>query len=668
MGTSALISLGTRAMFANYAALQAVGQNIANANTPGYSRQTVELSNSTGQYTGAGFFGKGVDVTTVTRSHDEFLTREAATSRAVSAMDATRSSKLSQLEKVFGTGADGLGYAASQLLNSMVDVSTHPADPSARQSALARAQEAASRFSDAGKQLDALQDGVAMDMRTTVATVNQLAKQIVEANNKIAAVQGGGHTPNDLLDQRDHLISELSEHVQVSTMIATDGTMGVFIGGGQRLVLGGSAQELTVLQNEYDPARVQLGIIEANGTRMLDENTLGGGSIAGILQYQNVDLQQARNLVGQLAVSFSSEINKQQALGLDMTSAAGSPGAALFSVGPPLALPAATNARDPGGAFTSRVNLSITDANQLKASSYELVADPAGTPGSYQLTRLSDGNKQLVADGDTVDGFKISFGAVPPGATDRFLLQPVTRAANDMQRIMDKPSGLAAASPVTGTVGANNKGTGTIAAVSAVLPSTDPSVIPDIKVNITFTSDTGDYSYDFVDRASGGVVSSGVGTWQPGQAIELNGFQLKLNGVPKGPTGGSTGDTFTVDKTALPATSNGNALAFLALRDKQMVGKQLQPDGSITGGATLTDAYASAMSDIGVRVQGAATKANISGSVAATAEQERSSKAGVNLDEEAARLMQFQQSYQAAAKVLQVAQSVFDTLLQVASK
>jgi flagellar hook-associated protein 1 FlgK len=154
----------------------------------------------------------------------------------------------------------------------------------------------------------------------------------------------------------------------------------------------------------------------------------------------------------------------------------------------------------------------------------------------------------------------------------------------------------------------------------------------------------------------------------PGQPITLNGFQLKLNGVPKGPVGGGTGDSFTVDKTTLPGTNNGNALAFLTLRDKTMVGKQLQPDGSITGGATLTDAYASAMSDIGVRVQGAATKANISSSVAATAEQERSSKAGVNLDEEAARLMQFQQSYQAAAKVLQVAQSVFDTLLQVAGR
>jgi hypothetical protein len=160
-------------------------------------------------------------------------------------MDDARSGKLSALEKVFRTGADGLGYAASQVLNAMVDVSTHPPDPSARQAVLARAQEAAARFSDAGKQLDALQDGVAMDLRTTVV-VNQIAKQIVEVNNKIAAVQGGGHTPNDLLDQRDQMVSQLSQYVQVSTMVAQDGSMGVFIGGGQRLVLGGSAQELTV--------------------------------------------------------------------------------------------------------------------------------------------------------------------------------------------------------------------------------------------------------------------------------------------------------------------------------------------------------------------------------------------------------------------------------------
>lgn len=649
-------------MFANYAALQTVGQNIANANTPGYSRQSVELANAAGQLSGSGFFGKGVDVTTVTRAHDIFLTRESLMATAVSSMDQARSTQLSQLQRVFGLGAEGLGYAANQFLNAMVDVSTHPSDPSARQSALSSAGEAASRFNAAGEQLDALQAGITMDLKTAVASVNQLTQKIADLNGRISMAQGTGHAPNDLLDQRDQLVSQLSQYVQVSSILAPDGSIGLFIGGGQRLLLGNTAQKLAVLPDPYDPSRAQVGLVETNGTLVLDPNSLAGGSIAGTLQFQNVDLQDARNMVGQLAAAYASEINKQQSLGLDLTSAQGSPGSPLFSFGAPQALPAVTNARAVGGAFVSSVGLTITDATQLKASSYALVADPAGTPGSYQLTRLSDGMTQLVVNGDVVDGFKITLSATPPGATDRYLLQPVTRAANGMARILDNLNGLAAASPVTGTVGAANQGTGTIASLSAVLPSTDPSVIANVRADISFTSSTGNYSYNLVDRSTSLVVASGTGTWAPGQPITLNGFQLTLNGVPK------SGDTFTVDKTTLPGANNGNALAFMTIRDKIIVGRQLQLDGSLTGGANITDTYASAMSEVGVRVQGATTKANISSAVATSAEKARTNQSGVNLDEEAARLMQFQQSYQAAAKVLQVAQTIFDTLLQVAAR
>lgn len=649
-------------MFANYAALQTTGQNIANANTPGYSRQSAVLTTAAGQYTGSGYFGKGVDVATVTRAHDAFLTRESLVATSISSMDQARSSNLNQLQKLFGLGTDGLGYAANQFLNSIVDVSTHPNDPSARQSVLARAGDAAARFNDAGNQLDALQAGIAMDLQSTVATVNQLAQQIAEVNNKISAAKGSGHTPNDLLDQRDQLVSQLSQHVQVSTLIASDDSMSVFIGSGQRLVMGNTAQKLTVMADQYDPSRVQVGLVETNGTLALNSNTLGGGSIAGLLQYQNTDLQDARNQIGQLAAAFASEVNKQQALGLDLTSAAGSPGSPLFSFGAPQALPSQFNARAAGGTFVSSVGLSITDATQLKASSYELVADPAGTAGSYQLTRLSDGMTQLVTNGAIVDGFQINFSATPPGATDRFLLQPVTRAANGMARVLDDPNGLAAASPVTGTVSANNQGTATIAGLSAVLPSSNPGVTANVRADISFTSNTGNYSYNLVDRTTNAIVSSGTGTWMPGQPITLNGFRLDLNGVPK------SGDIFTVDKTILPGANNGNALAFMAMRDKAIVGRQLQPGGTVTGGANITDAYAADLSDVGVRVQGATTKANISSAATASAEKDRSSQAGVNLDEEAARLMQFQQSYQAAAKVLQVAQTIFDTLLQVAAR
>jgi flagellar hook-associated protein 1 FlgK len=214
-----------------------------------------------------------------------------------------------------------------------------------------------------------------------------------------------------------------------------------------------------------------------------------------------------------------------------------------------------------------------------------------------------------------------------------------------MRRVLDDPRALAAAAPVQATAGVANTGTATVGSLAVVSPTIDP----DHTASITFTSAVGDYAWELRDRTSNALVASGTGAWQPGQPIALNGFELQLVGVP------ASGDTFSVARTAFPATSNGNAVAFAALRDAAMV-----------GGQTVTDAYASLMAGVGVQVQGARGAAEISAAVARRASERLTSTSGVNLDEEAARLLQFQQSYQAAAKILQVAQSVFDTLLETA--
>jgi flagellar hook-associated protein 1 FlgK len=290
------------------------------------------------------------------------------------------------------------------------------------------------------------------------------------------------------------------------------------------------------------------------------------------------------------------------------------------------------------------------------ASEYELRADPGGTPGAWQLTRRSDGLVRTIADGDTVDGFTVSLGTPAPAGTDRFLLQPVTTAANGLRVVLGDPRGLATASPVTATASAANTGTARVASLRVASSTLDPEQT----ASISFTSDTGDYAWELRDRTSNTLLSSGTGIWVAGEPIALNGFELQPDGVPR------NGDALTVEKTAYPLANNGNALALAGLRDLALVGRTPQGAGALGGGRTFTDAYAAAMADIGVRVQGARVTSEVSAGVASQAEQARSALAGVNLDEEAARLLAFQQSYQAAAKVLQVAQSVFDTLLETA--
>ena len=220
MGGSALMTVGVRAMAASYAALQTTSHNIASASVEGYSRQRALLATAQGQYTGAGFFGRGVDVKTVERTHNAFLTREAATAKSIFSLDAARLDQLRQLETIFKTGEQGLGNATSEFLNAMSDLAARPADGATRAVVLARADDLARRFAQAGSQLDTIQQSVNSELKASVESVNQLADQIAKANGAIAAARGLGQPPNDLLDERDRLISQLSEHVQVSTIAA----------------------------------------------------------------------------------------------------------------------------------------------------------------------------------------------------------------------------------------------------------------------------------------------------------------------------------------------------------------------------------------------------------------------------------------------------------------
>jgi flagellar hook-associated protein 1 FlgK len=435
--------------------------------------------------------------------------------------------------------------------------------------------------------------------------------------------------------------------VQVSRIEAADGSVGIFVGGGQRLVLGASADRLTVLPDPSDPSRVAVGVIEGPFRRTLDPDTLGGGAIAGLLRFQNDDLVQGRTLLGQLAAALGGAVNQQQALGLTLQPPLGSvAGAALFGIGAPQALAHASNAQP-----RAAVTLTVVDPSALQASEYDLHED-AASPGQWLVTRRADGMRFAISAGDVVDGFRIDFGVPAPASGDRFLLQPVSRVANGFTRLLDDPRDLAAAAPLLAAADPAN--TGTVAAASLALQAPP---LPGARALISFTDDLGHYSWELRD-AGNALLSSGSGQWQPGQtlpaqAVEINGFTLTLAGVPR------SGDRLTVVPTPAGAlaSNNGNALALLALRDARLV-----------GGLTVNEQYAQAIASIGVRVQGSRSAAEISSAVAAEAEQARSSESGVNLDEEAARLIQFQQSYQAAAKVLQVAQTLFESLLQAAAR
>lgn len=628
---SGLISLGTRTMFAAQAQINTTANNISNANTPGYSRQTVQLETAGGQFTGAGFFGKGVNISTVQRAHNAFLSAEASNTAAVAAGDATRLDYLQRMEQAFRMGESGLGFAAGHLLNAFVDVASNPSDASSRQVVLSRVEELASRYRSAAGELTALQQGITQDLKTSIATVNELTKRVADLNQQIARVKGLGHEPNDLLDQRDRLIGEISQFLQVTQIPAPDGTVGLFIAGGQRLVLGNDALPLTLVSDPYDNSILRLGIREGGVDRPLVENSLGGGTLAGMLRFQSQDLPAAINQVGRMAAVLAARLNEQQALGFDLNGNAGGP---LLSTGSPRTLPHAANTG------TAQVTATLTGATALEASDLELRYQG----GAWQLRRMPDGGWSAYTPGTEVAGVTLAVPAGAPAEGDRFLIQPVRFAATDLRAALTDPNGIAAASPVAAVVDPANQGT---VGVTTLLPKQADANLAQ-PVQIVFTSPT---TFNIVGPVSGTPSTTLV----PGEPIRINGWELTLNGVPQ------AGDRIEVVSTAAVsgalASNNGNALALLDLRDEAMV-----------QGQTIANAYASVLADVGIRVQGAKASADMSKAIARDAQAARDNLSGVNLDEEAARLIQFQQAYQAAAKVLQVAQQVFDTILQTAGR
>jgi flagellar hook-associated protein 1 FlgK len=632
-----ILNVGTRALLANQTVLQVTGNNIANVNTPGYSRQNAVLQTATGQYTGAGYIGKGVDVLTIERTYNDFLTRQATLAGATSAGDAARADKLKQLEGIFPGGTSGLGAAISDMLNAFSDVATAPTDLTARTVALTRVGETASRLGSASTSLEELQSGVSQELDQKVTAINSLATNIAAINEKISRAAATGQPPNDLLDQRDQLVRDLNKYIQTSSVPAEDGTVGIFIGGSQALVLGSSAAPLSLVLDQFnDPMKDKLALTRNGQTITLDEAVLGGGEVPGLLRFQNTDMAEGRNLLGRLTLAITTSMNDQHKLGLDLD---GNVGGNLFT--PPDFSKSVLAANQNTG--SASLTLNVSDVTKLVASDYE-VNFTSGNAGN--IVRRSDGVVTPFTGVPglpiTVDGLTLST-SVAANAGDSFLIKPYATSASNVQVEFSTPRALAVASPVAGAMGTSN--TGSLQLVSLVA-RTNPTANLPVKITFgvgnTYTrSDTG----------------TTIHTYTSGQAIEStatpSAWSLTLQGSPK------DGDTFTVE--AQPSNqrnlNGGNASALMNLRDVAMF------DGS-----ALTDGYASLMSQIGIRVQSANYSAEISSNIATNLEKDRTAISGVSLDEEAAKLLQYQQAYQASAKMIQVANSIFDTLIQSLSR
>ena len=659
-----LMNVGVSALNANQQALTTVGHNIANVNTPGYSRQTVYTNALHGQNMGNGFIGKGVQVATVMRNYSALLNRQSNAANAIHAADTSRLQGLMQMQDVFKGGDGSLGAAVTNMMNAFVDVQAAPSDATGRNVVLTRMSELAARFHAASNMLEEQDYSTAQQLRNNALLVNDKASQVARLNNEISRALATGHQPNDLLDARDQVIREINQYVQTTQVAADDGSISLFVGGSQALVLGINSGQLSVEETKEYPGsqRMALYFSQPGGQQLeLTAAMVGGGEIAGLLKFRNEDLAEGRNLLGRLAMTIGHELNLQNQRGLTLN---GQQGGALFS------LPSTSTGYGnitgysnigPGAATTQ-----VMDASQLKPSEYRLVFE--GSPVAPVLTRLSDGkvfnatstpplNMGNLATGFDADGLRFIVPAATLAAAvsgNSMLFKPFSTAASEIEALVHNPDELAAASALTANINKNNTGKLQLTQLGA----NDFTGIPAAQDPVRLTFDgAGQVTYQIYDHLSSTwSAASAPMDYTPGQPITINGWSITLTGTP------AAGDTVDVanalDFGEAFRLNAGNAGAFLDLRDKKVFDQ----------GTTLSDGFSAAMAVVGTRTQSVQLAKKLSSTVAKNLEMDRTAVSGVNLDEEAARLLQYQQAYQASSKVIQIAQSLFDSVLNAVGR
>ena len=645
---SNILSIGTSALNAAQVGLSTTGHNIANASTPGYSRQVVVQAAAQAQNFGYGYIGQGTEIAAVSRVYNEILAKQAIDSQAVSAGINIYSRNIGNIENMLADSSAGLNPAMNDFFSSVQSLSANPSDPATRQTMLSYTQSLVNRFQSTNNRINELRDSVNTQLTSSVSVVNAYAKEIANLNDVIEkAVNSSATQPNDLLDQRDQLVLELSKQIKTTIVPQGQGSYNIFVGNGLPLVVGTTTNTLLTTSSPTDPGRLEVAYQNKNKTTVLGIDSLPGGAIGGILQFRSESLDAVQNQLGQLAVTLASTFNSQHAQGLDKN---GNPGGALFSIADPVVNSSSYNT---GSAV---IQSKITDGRAITSSDYRLQYD--GT--NYTITKLSDMTAQSFTSlPQTVDGLSFTQASGTINAGDDFVIRPTQNAATTISVAITDINKLAFGGPaISSSTNAANAGSGVI--TNPVASSTYSSSPLGSAIGFTYNSGLPNTLVLAPSSQPVTVTSGGVSTTYPagtpvtytsGATISVGGLSFSISGTP------ANGDQFTIS----PNVSNGpgdnrNGLLLSGL----------QSQGTLNNSKTsYSDALGQLVNTIGnkareLKVIGAAEEKVLE--QATNAVQEES---GVNLDEEAANLLRYQQAYQAAGKMMQIASQLFDVLLQL---
>jgi flagellar hook-associated protein 1 FlgK len=637
MGNS-IFGIGLSALQAAQQGLLVAGHNVANAATPGYTRQQTVQATNQAQGTGSGFIGQGVQVDTVKRAYNEFLTRQVAQAKTESSHLDTYFSQMKQLDSLLAdsSGRLGLSPALQDFFGGVQSVAANPAEVAARQSMLSNAEILVRRFQTMDERLNEIQGGVNTQIEDSASLINTLAERVAKLNGTIRLAESavGGQPANDLRDERDELVAQLNDQVRAKVVVQGDGMYSIFVGAGQALVTGTTAFQLDAAPSPLDARRLELMYTSGGSSVPVRESSLDGGKLGGLLQFQNEAIDTARNSLGRIAIVLAGTVNEQHQLGQD---ALGNSGGEFFTI----ASPSVTASTENTGSGV--VEAEVVSYSDLTTRDYHLRFDGA----NYILTSVTNG-VQGVAQmfstfPQTVDGVRLSLTSGSVAAGDEFLIRPTVNGASQIGVAIHDASLIAAAAPVRTETPVANTGSGRISAGTVNAP---PPPNPNLQqpVTLTFTSTN---TFDVSGAGTGNP--SGI-VFTPGVPISFNGWTVQITGSPK------AGDTFGVGPNANGGADNRNALLLAALQ----TGNTLA-----SGTANYQSAYGQLVSLVGNKTRELQVTSEAQAALSSQTEALQQSESGVNLDEEAANLLRYQQAYQAASKVIQTASQMFDALLEV---
>ncbi|KOX64683.1 flagellar biosynthesis protein FlgK [Pseudomonas psychrophila] len=671
---ASLINIGMSGLNASQGALATVGNNIANANTSGYSRQQIVQGSGASQQVGGVFIGTGTTLADVRRVYNSYLDAQLQTTTSLNGDAQAYLDQIGTVDKLLSDKNTGVSAALSSFFSSLQTSAAAPGDMSARQLLLTSAQTLSNRFNSISSQLNQQNEGINSQLDTLTSMVNQHTATIASLNKQIAQATTAGNTPNNLLDARNEAVRTLNELVGV-TVQEHDNVYDITLGTGQTLVQGSTSNTLSAVPGQVDKSQFSIQINYQQSSSDVT-SVLSGGKIGGLLRYRDDVLAPAINDLGRTAIVVADAINKQLGQGLD---ANGEFGSSMFnSINSEKAITQRSLAATGNSAGSSNLNVSISDSSQLTAYDYKVTF----TSATEYTVQRSDGQDAKgpfkLGDKQVIDGFTLQLpqgGAVAAG--DSFKVSPTRTGASAIGVQMSDANKLAFAGPLVAGAGGSNSGTGAVGGLSLSsvldiyggvdLGKSQSDIEGAMPVRIAFdeAGADGTQTYRVLNEAGKEI---GKGSIVPGQdnKVTINvpvtnadgtttnvGFDTVISGSP------GKGDSFDIKFNKDGKADNRNGNELLALQTKATVG--VGKDG--TGGVSMATSYSQLVSKVGGKASQAAVDGTANGAALAYAKEVRNSVSQVNLDEEASNLVKFQQYYTASSQIIKAAQATFSTLI-----